>query len=98
MRLLSDVYLVANDAFLPKPLRSRQIFGWAAVRAVLKESVAAIARHPVVRDHIARPGAEGQVRMKAVEVQGRRAGVMSAGVGPNPGSGTGRSGRMSLRA
>ncbi len=58
-----DVYLVANDASLPKPLRSRQVFGWAAVRAVLKESVAAICRHPVVRDHLARPGAEGVAKL-----------------------------------
>ena len=63
------VYLVANDASLPKPLRNRQVFGWAAVRAVLKESVAAITRHPVVRDHIARPGAEGDIfRRDALEL------------------------------
>ncbi len=63
------VYLVANDAFLPKPLRNRQVFGWAAVRAVLGEAVDAITRHPVVRDHLARPGAESDIfRRDALEL------------------------------
>jgi len=63
------VYLVANDALLPEPLRNRQVFGWAAVRAVLQESVAAICRHPVVRDHLAQPGAESDIfRRDALEL------------------------------
>ena len=63
------VYLIANDAFLPKPLRNKQILDWAAVRAVLQESIAAICRHPVLRDHLAQPDVESDIfRRDAMEL------------------------------
>ncbi len=61
------VYLVVNDAFLPKPLRERQLFGWRAVRAVLGEAVDAIAHHPAVRDHLTRPCVEADVFRRDVQ-------------------------------
>jgi hypothetical protein len=61
------VYLVVNDAFLPKPLRERQLFGWRAVRAVLGEAVDAIASHPVVKDRLTRPGAEADIFRRDVQ-------------------------------
>jgi len=63
------VYLIVNEAFLPRPLRERQVFGWRAVRAVLGEAADAIARHPAVREHLARPGAESDIfRRDALEL------------------------------
>ncbi len=49
------VYLVVNDALLPKALRDRQVRGWKAVRAVLDEAVDALMDHPVTRRLFADP-------------------------------------------
>ena len=55
------VYLVVNDAFLPKPLRERQIAGWKAVRAVLDDALDTIADHPVTRRLFSDPYTEKDV-------------------------------------
>lgn len=55
------VYLVVNEAFLPKTLRERQIVGWKAVRTVLDDALGTITDHPVTRRLFADPYTETDV-------------------------------------
>ncbi len=56
-----EVFLVASDTRLPDALADAQVRGWQTVRAILAEAVDAIADHPAVRGHLARPGTEPDV-------------------------------------
>ena len=68
------VFLVVDEARLPAALRApstrdRQIAGWKAVRAVLRETVDALADHPATRDFFSRGNVETDVwRRDALDV------------------------------
>ncbi len=63
------VFLIIDEARLPAALRDRQIAGWKAVRAVLRETVDALVDHPATREFLSREDIETDVwRRDALDV------------------------------
>jgi len=56
-----SVWFVLSDAVISRIALAGAARGWQSVRAVLTEAVDAIADHPAVRDHLARPDVETDV-------------------------------------
>jgi hypothetical protein len=61
------VFLVADEARLPGPLRRKQIAGWKAVRAVLGEAIDVLVDHPVTREFFSREDCETDVWRRDAE-------------------------------
>jgi len=63
-----SVWFVLSDAVISRVDLAKAARGWESVRAVLIEAVDAIADHPSVREHLARPKVESDVfRRDALE-------------------------------
>ena len=63
------VWFVLSDAVISRVALAGATRGWESVRAVLMEAVDAIADHPAIRDHLARPEVESDVfRRDALEI------------------------------
>ena len=56
-----SVWFVLSDAVISRVALAGAARGWQSVRAVLTEAVDAIADHPAVREHLARPDVEANV-------------------------------------
>ncbi len=63
------VFLIVDEARLPAALLDRQIAGWKAVRAVLREAVDALVDHPATHEFFSREDVETDVwRRDALDV------------------------------
>ncbi len=63
------VWFVLTDAVISRVALAGAARGWQSVRAVLSEAIDAIADHPAVREHLARPDVETNVfRRDALEI------------------------------
>ena len=64
-----SVWFVLSDAVISRVALAGAARGWQSVRAVLTEAVDAIADHPAIREHLARPDVETDVfRRDALEI------------------------------